>query len=462
MNDQRAQESREHHFYVSIAKFLFHHPRYGIVAVRDPIRLADARQRELAPILLYGVTVAGLPIRWLTFSPVDEPKSLREVLLTAWGDAEGLRGTPDVLRVNGSLALSDPGLADYLAGIGIRLEIAGAKDKTVPASLRWAHDCSRWLSQRHKPIDLSLNACIEALCQDARDDHAWNARRTDDGLSKTKLEMRIEKWLNLPMRVPPSLPLEGGCWKAGTWLSSWEMSLPPDQPRYFHNDGFSGRSWLLKGPAPYDDADEDDYEMPASQERDNTPEIAKYLIACWPNPPKEVAATVGITLRQLQWFTSERTGLDETARDDLSRLLGIEYDERMQSYTPAGPYVLIARKAQAIQALYEEISGGGDACPCELVPAQGEADPSWRYVLINAYGTPPTIVMTPRGEAITEHLHRLMMNYHGIRPVSLALYRDVVATCARACLTPQANVREMREFASRYAQHWGHCAWLPD
>jgi hypothetical protein len=70
--------------------------------------------------------------------------------------------------------------------------------------------------------------------------------------------------------------------------------------------------------------------------------------------------------------------------------------------------------------------------------------------------------MAPRGEAITERLPDLLMNYDGIRPVSPAFYRDVVTTCARACQTAQANVREMMEFAKRYEQHWIDCAWLPD
>ena len=62
--------------------------------------------------------------------------------------------------------------------------------------------------------------------------------------------------------------------------------------------------------------------------------------------------------------------------------------------------------------------------------------------------------MAPRGEAITERLPELLMNYEGIRPVSAAFYRDVVTTYARACQTRQANVREMTEFAKRYERHW--------
>ncbi|QYA17401.1 MULTISPECIES: hypothetical protein [Rhizobiaceae] len=461
MNERKPQPNREHHFYVSIAKFLFHHSQHGIVTVRDPIRLANAAQRGLHPIMLYGVTVAGLPIRWLTFSPVDQPKSLCGVLLTAWKNAKGLRGLPDVLRMNRYVAQADPGLAEDLAQIGVRLEIADAKDKTVPASLRSAQDASAWLLKKYDPADMSLAESVEALCHDAREDHDWRADRRPLRLSNRKLEDSIHQWLDLPMREPTSVLLEDRGWQAGLWLSSWETSLPPDQPRYFHHDGMSRRTWLLLGEDPSEDTDDDDDEFPTYEEHDNTPEIAKHLVACWPNPPKDIAAAAGITLRQLRWFTTERASLDGSARYDLTRLLGIEYDERMGGYTPAGPYVLIARKAQAIEAIYQEISGGGDACPCELVPAQGQADPSWRYVLISAHSTPPTIVMAPRGEAITERLPDLLMNYEGIRSVSPAFYRDVVTTCARACQTPQANVREMAAFARRYEQHWIDCAWLP-
>jgi len=462
MNSRAQQPQREHHFFVSTAKFIFHHPQHGIVAVRDPIRLADAKQRGLDPIVLYGVNVAGLPIRWLTFSTLDQRKSLSEVLLTAWRNAEGLRGMPDVLRVNRYVAQADPQLVADLARIGVRLEVADARDKTVPASLRSAHDASRWLSRLHDPVDLSLASSVEALCLDAHADHDWRASRSPRGLSNRKLEEGIERWLDLPMRNPSPVPLEEKDWEAGPWLSSWETSLPPDQPRYFHQDGMSRRTWLLLGEDPSEDTDDDDDEFPAYEEHDNTPEIARNLVACWPNPSKDVAAAAGITLRQLQWFTSERASLDQSTHYDLRRLLGIDYDERIGGYTSAGPYVLIARKPQAIEAIYQEISGGGDACPCELVPAQGQADPSWRYVLINAHSTPPTIIMAPRGETITERLPDLIMNYEGIRPVSPAFYRDVVTTCARACQTPRANIQEMMEFAKRYERHWIDCAWLPD
>ncbi len=119
MNLQTLPSLREHHFYVAIAKFLFHHPEHGVVSVRDPIKIKDAERYGLSPLILYGITVAGLPIRWMTFTPVDQPRAFRDVLLEAWRNAEGLRGQPDILRINRHLATASPGLIGEMAKIGV-------------------------------------------------------------------------------------------------------------------------------------------------------------------------------------------------------------------------------------------------------------------------------------------------------------------------------------------------------
>ena len=145
MNQQTQSSPRVHHFYVAIAKFLFHHSEHGIVSVRDPIKLKAAERYGLSPLILYGLTVAGLPIRWVTLSSVDQPRALGEVLLEAWRNAKGLRGRPDILRVNRYLATACPELVQNMAKIGVRVEVADAKDKSLPASLRAAQESSRWL-----------------------------------------------------------------------------------------------------------------------------------------------------------------------------------------------------------------------------------------------------------------------------------------------------------------------------
>ncbi|WP_029894970.1 hypothetical protein [Desulfohalovibrio reitneri] len=461
MNQQTQPSPREHHFYVAIAKFLFHHPEHGMVSVGDPIKIKDAERYGLSPLILYGLTVAGLPIRWMTFTQVDQPRAFRDVLLEAWRNAEGLRGQPDILRINRHLATASSELAGAMAKMGVRVEVADAKEKSLPASLRSAQDSSRWLLRKHDGNDRSLAGAIQALCRYAQIDHDFRVRDGHRGVNSREVEDRIQQWLTLPAQVPVPTVAGGLDWEPGPWLSSWETSLPSDQPRYFNHDGFDGCTWLLTGEkAPEDIAEEDDFW--ADSDYDNAAVIAKNLVACWPNPPAEIAKCVGITLRELQWFTSGKASLDRHARFDLEVLLGIEFDESMGRYVEAGPYVLVANKPLALKEVYEGISGGGDAYPCEIVPRQGAADPSWRYVLINTYGEPPSIVMAPRGAKITERLPELLMNYGDIRAVAPEFYRDVVSTCARACREPAANIREMKNFVNRYEAHWADCAWQPE
>ncbi len=461
MNQQTPPSPRVHHFYVSIAKFLFYHVEHGIVSVRDPIKIKDTEQYGLSPLILYGLTVAGLPIRWMTFTSVEQPRAFRDVLLEAWSNAEGLRGRPDILRINRHLAMASPELARDMAIIQVQVEIADAKEKSLPASLRSAQDSSRWLLRESDSKDLSLAGAIQALCRDAQNNHEFYARGGHRGMNSRKVEDSLQEWLTLPVRRPVSTLTGALDWEPGPWLSSWETALPPAQPRYFNLTGFDGRTWLLTGEKASEDIIEED-DFWADSDYDNAAEIAKNLVSCWPNPPTEIAKCTGITLRELQWFSSGKASLDRHARFDLEELLGIEYDESIGRYVETGPYVLMAHNPLYIKEVYENLSNGGDACPCELIPRQGTADPSWRYVLINTYGKPPSIVMAPRGAKITERLPHLFMNYDGIKSVTPELYRDIVSTCARACREPTANLREMREFGKRYEKYWADCAWQPE
>lgn len=367
MNQQTQPSAREHHFYVSIAKFLFHHPEHGIVSVGDPIKIKDAERYALSPLILYGLTVAGLPIRWMTFTPVDQPQAFRDVLLDAWRNAEGLRGHPDILRINRHLATASPGLGGEMAKIGVRVEVADAREKSLPASLCSAKDSSRWLLRKHDGNDRSLTGSIQALCRYAQVDHDFRVSDGHRGVSSREIEDRIQQWLTLSAQVPVPTVTGGLDWEPSPWLSSWETSLPPDQPRYFNHDGFDGCTRLLTGEKAPEDIVEDD-NFWADSDYDNAAEIAKNLLACWPNSPAEIAKCAGITLRELQWFTSGKASLDRHARFDLEALLGIEFDESMGRYVEAGPYVLVANKPLALKEVYEGISGGGDARPCEIVP----------------------------------------------------------------------------------------------
>ncbi|TRD14910.1 hypothetical protein [Palleronia caenipelagi] len=454
------QVSREHFFYVSVARFVFLHPDYGIVSVRDPIRLAEAESYGLSPLLIYGLTVAGLPLRWLTFSKVDEPRPIQSVLSEAWSHGEGLRGLPDTLRVNRNLAAASPDLGVRLSDIGVRLAICDTKDKSHPAALRSAQTQAQWLSWQgsgRSTVQDPVDALNKTVAQDHREDTEWRALTS----LYAKKRQQMEHWLSLPFRDSRVPSIERMDWTPGPWLYPQEATIPPNQPRYFHTDDRSRDIWLLTGQGH--DADHMDTDCDsAGTDLHEVAALAQNIVDCWPNPPEEIATAVGVTHRQLRWFLSARADLDKTARYRLEDLLGIDVDELTGCLTALGPYVLIARKRKAVDAIYNEISDGGDASPFELLPRTGSADPSWRYILINAFGRPPSFVMVPRGDRLADQLDSLIVNFSGPLSVSRSLYQDVVSTCARACRSPEANIASMDDFARRHHQLWRDCVWQPE
>ena len=448
---------REHYFYVSIAKFLFYHPEHGIISVQDPIKLKDAGQYGLNPLLLYGLSVTGLPIRWMTYTPADRPRAFQSVLIEAWHNAKGLRGRPDILWINRHLAKASPNLKHELGKINVKVKIVDTKNKSLSASLRSAQDSSRWLLDIHSSSNKSFSKSIEALCLDAQRDHEYAVMDANRNTRSRREKEKVEQWMTISTQKPTTSAPCDLDWELGPWLSSWESSVPPDTPRYLCKGGFNQRPCLLTGENVLEGTADDSFWD--DQYCDNVAEIAKNLIACWPNPPVQIAKSIGTTLKKLQWFISKDVPLDSLIRAALEDLLNIVYDERSDSYSEDGPYVLVAQKPLALQKTYESISNGGDASPFEIIPHHGVANPSWRYILINTYGKPPSIVMSPRGAAITDRLPNLLMNYEGIIPVSHELYKDVVFTCAQACSSPEANVREMKNFAKRYEKNWRNCFW---
>ena len=449
--------SRVHHFYVAIAKFLFYHQEYGIVLVRDPIKIKDAEQYGLSPILLYGLTVAGLPIRWVTYTPVGKPRAFKDVLSEAWLQAKGLRGRPDILLVSRHVAKSSPGLKQDLANIDVELRIADAKNKSLPASLRSAQSIGHDFYIKYGMPEQSIYESILALCQASQERHVSFIKSDFKHKSNHKNTDLIKQWLALPEQKLTQKITTDLDWKPGPWLRSWEASLPPSTPRYFEHGSSKHRTWLLTGESWEEMDEENSWE---DTYYDNMAELAKNLIECWPNPPLEIAKDLGITLKKLQWFISGKASLEKCHRSALEELLSLSYEFGTDYYKILGPYVLMAKKPQALSNVYGEISEGGDASPCEIVPNQGAADPSWRYVLISkCYDEAPSIIMSPRGAIISERLPDLLINYEGIKSIPQDFYRDVVSTCAKACLTPASNWREMEGFAKRYMSHWLYRIW---
>lgn len=140
MATSNSDQQREHHFYVAIAKHVFEHPEHGVVFSGDTISLSDAARFGLKPLILYGLTVPGTQLQWFSFSRLDNPRSLLGFLIEAWSKGAGLRGCPDILKINRFIADSCPDLKLNLKKLGVDVEIAEKGDKKLSGSLRTAQD----------------------------------------------------------------------------------------------------------------------------------------------------------------------------------------------------------------------------------------------------------------------------------------------------------------------------------
>lgn len=441
---------RVHHLYVTIAKYLFVHPKHGIVKILDPITLYDAQRYNLRPILLYGLTVAGLPVRWMRFSPMDAPISIKGFLADAWMHAKGLRGVPDILLVNRHLNAACPLLAEALEPLCVELQVTAPNDKSHPGSLRSAQDSAKYISMTSAAAQQEETP-LDKLGRYVKEEHLLDvlvAKHCHSG----KDGLKIKQWLEQPFQ-PMAVALNGNKldWQTGDWLSSWQKSLPESGPRYFKKDTSEDFIWLMSGTnADISDLSEDEeYSL-----NDSSTDLIKMLLANWPCKMVDIAKQCGITLKMLNWYLAGTATLPPASLFELKRILGIGIDLKYLRQTVNGPYVLMANKSKALEDFYDEYTDGGDANPFEIIPDNTHADPSYRYLLITPNFNLPCLLMVPRGSSIAERIPEILYNYGGIRCVDAKLYRDAVNTCAAVTSNPTNNIAIMSEFASRNQSYW--------
>lgn len=257
----------------------------------------------------------------------------------------------------------------------------------------------------------------------------------------------------LPVRplattLPQSVP-----WLGGQWLHAWEIDLPPVSALKMLDA--NGVKYMIHDEEEVLDEDEflpEDFYDSAKK--------VKQLVANWPNPPVEIARALGITLRELNWFASAEAPLAQSVRTQLLSMLGVEKRNAHSYYDCVGPCVLVARNPSVTEA-YEDISCGGDLkFSFEALPCKGLADPSWRYMVFGAHGQQISIIMVPRGSVIATRMDKAsFMNFRGSQEVPTHIYQDIVASCARACLRPQDNRKEMMTFSDRFEKHASEINW---
>lgn len=459
MESNSADYLRAHHLHIATAQFVFRHATRGIVFVRDRISLDAAAVLELEPLLLYAVSAEGAPIRWVSFSDRHNPKPLSRVLEEAWLEAAGLRGCPDTVILSHSLSESYPALCDKLAKTHVTVSVSDSGDRRCAAMLREAqrvaHAAAFWTDFSSMAVR-NLADLNSVTTQRLKDEYRLHLKTASASGERRARALAWEEYSSRPLAFNL---LDSMDWNPGDWLSVWSQAPLPPARRYFHAD--DKVTWLLTGEPDTEDApeqdeeDEDGYLAIEDLAIDDAGEKMGLVLKVWPNKAASVAQEAGITLRELQWFVTGKVDLPTERRSALEALLGVERNEMYGDFDINGPFVLIGDGARPIIAAYDELVHGGDLdFSVEPIPDSGKADPSWRYVLVQPYGELSSVMMIPRGSAAAKSLDAgCFINFGGPSVIPEAIYRDMVATCGRACRSPASNRVEMLEFNRRHNWH---------
>lgn len=437
---------KEQHFYIAVSKYLFHHSELGIVTAEEPIRVEDAAEYDLSPIILYGLTVPKLSISWLTYSLYSEPKDLIEVLKEGWANANGLRGLPDILKVSKKLPEACPTLRNSLFRLGVVLATAEKTDKSFPASLRTAQESSRhFIGSLNQKEQEGYYGDIEKLCSYAQADHEFRMRLHQMDLSGQKLQLYLE-WSALPVRNCPERNTKNCEWERGSWLFSWGNSLPPERhgSRAFCRYEEETRVWLynkdvghIKKRVDYDSV--------------------KSLLKCLPFKPVYIASQIGITLKKLNWYLSGKDVLSNEEENNLIELINLEYDEDYLEFRPSGPYVLYLNDLKAMDTVFNAITFGGDSRPFEIIPTTDSyKDKELRFFVINQYGYAGemSIIMAPLESELVSKLPEVLCNYVGEVKVLDGIYNQIAMICKTQSASPKADAKRIKSLILEYGYWW--------
>lgn len=425
---------REQFLNIATAKQVFLHPSHGIVFPEDPLPLSEAGSYGLTPLIVYGLTMPGVPGCHLRFAPLDQPQPIFSVLVDLWNRVPMLRGMPKKLRISRALAETNAGFVQQLVSHGVEVIVSATGDKSHPGALR---------SCQKDAWELSFWGRNEALL--SVDDLNRFASRPRDWryLLRTPAQREVAKaWEAFPFAAPPASHVDQLDWKPGSWLNSWESNAVRGIARSLVVEERWLRS-LAGAQDKFEDRGLDEFAF----------KTLCSLIHCWPGGPKSIAAAIGVTVKDIQWMISGKEYLPDGAMSRLLALVGMGVDDRNGYLEAEGPCVLIAETPLHAIACYDSLNHGGDLIfSIDAVPDKGMPDPSWHYLSYMSYDYGLNVLMIPRGSKLTAAMARHFLNFNGTQKIPAAIYRDVVATCAAICLNPESNIDAMSDLSSRHVE----------
>lgn len=448
---------RKHYFYATVSENVFWHPEKGIVFAPEPLSVQNIAKFELKPLILYALAVPGTSVSWLTFSLLESPRSLSEVIAEGWQKARHLRGYPDQLIVSRHIAHGCKDLQKSLSLMDEQIKLIVANDSDV--SFNAVFDMV--LKSVFDSLDFNTTlSSLDDLNIAAENQHFKSVKDQLKSLSFTPSALAILKdHLALPFRPPLAIaaPLKLDWIIYQSRYSAYSKEIEPDQFCYFHfvhTTKTHGHYWLLVDHddefSRLDSVIEVNNEM--ADEIENEVAYFHYygllvdlVLNCWPTELKEFTKTIGISKARFDRFCNGAILLNNSINFKISSLLSIEYNVEKIEYEIAGPLALIIEDPEINILTYEYMIQEDRMDYCmEVIPHRGAPDIQWRYVVFASSGRLPSVLMfkraTPAFKRIKEKIDdQLLVGYQGIAKISPDIYRDIMMTCRQCCTDSSLN-----------------------
>lgn len=416
--------------------------------MRDGVRADDAIAAGLTPLLLYGLAVEGLPIRYGRTAPLASPMPYRRFLHEAW--RANPQGLPDVLKVGARFLDPLPGLSDLTDHLGIKLAVAAGNDRSYSASQFVLNDSLQtaafmaYPGRKQGGTPAAVISMADIFKNDSLRHMNWGHGLW--GIEPPAVVARYREYLAQQPRQAPSppdfdLPVDPD-FTPGAWLYGNQKSLPPRTPREV-------RALIYRKPAADGTIDEEaetdidgaglGSDSPDPDDDDDKTFWAQEELAmmakCWPVPLSQLAQAAGVQTQELKWFLQGREALPYDAHQQLRMEMGVFGSEHFYyvddgTAVPCveGDFVLTAPadQANALRRVFEKLAHGGDQdFSYEFIPERGRADPSYRFLVMECDGL--HVIAVPRGGKSAVLLDNgALINFGGPLSVDPALYADVV------------------------------------
>lgn len=408
-----------HQFSVQQSKHAFYSDAGDEALANIPLSADDAALLGYKPYLIVGLYLEGLGQHSLRLACAKAPLNPAQFLVSQWESLPNFFGRPDRLKVHRAVAQAWPELEAFVSSLGVRYEVASGHDKSITAGMRALQENARYagwgpLRDGTQPFSMASAAATDR----------WPQYDLERMLHEKKTRERAQELSKRPRwSLPGGTQLPDLAWADEALFAIGQKSIPRVSAVSVlrREDRFvvlgdrlqddTGDSVLWLGEHAFEDVG-GGVMVPRSADPELLFMVREDIAAVmdsWPTGIAGLARKTKITKQRLQDFLRP-TG--ELTQDELNRLLAavnIEFQEYGSS--ALGDIVLVARKRKQIHRAHDTLSHGGDLEFCaEILPANGNPDPTWRMVLAHGHNGFSTLILFDRASPISAMLDEPSMH----------------------------------------------------